>query len=173
MADVTRRVRMSLRAASGLRWHLLFLWIRYVGLVILLFWLWVAVMPPTFPIGLWHHRSWLISLLISLIGVLWWWSRGHWWRLPPIQKADKKPYGHRQHGNEEQCAYDHKPHHCAHHAHHMHSPSRGCPSTRQAASRGSISASFRRASDTARSAMHNRTFDNCTTILYTRTTVDV
>src|SRR6266566_1409697 len=143
MADVTRRVRMSLRAASGVRWHLLFLWIRYVGLVILLFWLWVAVMPPTFPIGLWHHRSWLISLLISLIGVLWWWSRGHWWRLPPIQKADKKPYGHRQHGNEEQCAYDHKPHHCAHHAHHIYSPSRRCPSTRQAASRGSNSASFR------------------------------
>src|SRR5439155_20180723 len=31
--------------------------------------------------------------------------------------------------------------------HHMHSPSRGCPSTRQAASRGSNSASCRRAPD--------------------------
>src|SRR5258708_11195821 len=135
-----------MREASGLWWLLLFLWIRYLWLIILLLWLWVAVMLLTFLIGLWRRRTWLISLLIPLIRVRRIW---HWWRLPPIQKADKKPYCHGQHHNEEQCAYDHKPHHRTHHAHHTRSPSRECPSARQAASRVRNSPSFRRVPDTA------------------------
>src|SRR6266567_7542019 len=101
MADMTRRVPVSLREASGLRWHFLFLWIQHRWLVKFLLWLWIAIMPHTILRGLWRRRNWLISLLIPLIGVRRIW---HWWRLPLIQIADKKPYCHRQHHNEEQCA---------------------------------------------------------------------
>src|SRR2546428_479380 len=83
---------------SGTRWHFLFVWIQCIWLVKFLVWLWIAIMPPTILIGLWRRRTWLISLLIPLIGVRRIW---HWWRLSLIQKADKKPYCHRQHHNEE------------------------------------------------------------------------
>src|SRR6266849_10120414 len=101
MVDVTRRVPMPLREASRLRRDLLFLWIRYVWLVILLLWLWRAVMPTTFLIDFRQWLGRLISLLIPLIRVLRPWRVRCRWRLPLVQPAHQEPDDYCQHHHEE------------------------------------------------------------------------